>query len=131
QIIAHHEAGDAAPAIADLEELEGINKLLHLRFAEALMEDDGEQASGAGEVALPKIVSGTGGKSGMEDAFYFTSGAEPASQFERGLLNVLEAHGHGLHAAQGKAAIVRRSGAADDLVGFSQSLEELGIAHGD
>src|SRR6185312_14315157 len=131
EVIAHHEAGDAAPAIADLEELERINKLLHLRFAEALMEDDGEQAGGAGEVSLPKIVAGTGGKSGMENAFYFTSGAEPARQFERGLLNLVEAHGHGLHAAQGKAAIVRRSGAADDLVSFSQALEELGIAHGD
>lgn len=53
QVIAHDQAADTTPAIADLEKLERINEPLNLLLTEALMEHDGKQASGTGEVALP------------------------------------------------------------------------------
>ena len=65
----------------------------------------------------------------MEYAINFTSQAKPVPQLERCLLNLFEADGHGLHAAQGEAAIIRRCRAANDLVGFAQTLEQLRIAY--
>src|SRR5580692_9570844 len=117
EIVSDRQAGHARPTVSDLEQLQGIHKSENLRLAKLPLEDDGEKAGRAGEVALPEFVSRAGGKRGMKHQFDLGTLCEPAGEREGSFLQRLQADGKSLHAAQGEAAIVRRSGAAHQLMG--------------
>src|SRR3984957_13344594 len=58
--IQHDEAGDAAPAEADLEQLQRVREAGDLAGSEAFGENDRENAGRTGEVAQPILVPRAG-----------------------------------------------------------------------
>src|SRR5580704_10748172 len=65
EIVSDGQAGHTRPTVSDLEQVQRIDKSQNLRLGKLLLEDNGEQAGRAREVALPEFVSGAGGKRGM------------------------------------------------------------------
>src|SRR5262245_22929529 len=122
QVVSHGQAGNTAPAIADLEQFQGIHKLKNLLPGEMLTEHEGEKAGRAGEVALPQLVPRARRQGGMQHQLYFGTFGQPAGQGQRRFSYSLQTHGQGLHAAQRQAAFVGRCSAAQQVMGLAQSL---------
>src|SRR3546814_49219 len=77
-----HEALEAAPARADAEELDAVDQR-HRRLAPAGLQDDAEEARGAGEVAPPDRVPGIGRQRRIEQAVDLRALAQPFGQPQR------------------------------------------------
>jgi hypothetical protein len=66
----------------------------------------------------------------MQDQLNLRTLADPLGQRKRRLFHRLKPYRQSLHAAQGKAAIIGRGGAAQHLMRLAQPLKQLRIAHG-
>ena len=60
-LVGHHEAGDAAPAVADFEEAQGFDEFYDSRGRPRVVEDNGEDAGGAGVRGLAAKNGGVRG----------------------------------------------------------------------
>src|SRR5690242_21868349 len=81
-ILRDDEALIAAPAVTHAEDLHAVEHRLD-GMLRVLLEDNAEEARGAGEVTLPEFVAGMPGKGGMEDALDLGPLLEPARQLQR------------------------------------------------
>src|SRR5690606_8546268 len=64
--IRHSQTMHATPAETNLEQFEGINKTVSLRFAVLRIEQHREQATGTAEITLPMRMSRTVGQRRMQ-----------------------------------------------------------------
>lgn len=129
--VGHGEAYGAAPAVADFEEVEGLDEFHNPRGLPVVRKDDREHARRAGEVAAPDVVAGAVGERGVEDEGDFGSLLEPAGDGERRPLEMLEPDAEGLQSAEGEAAVVGRDGEAQESVDFSDLPHRGFVTDGD
>src|SRR2546430_11773499 len=76
EVVCDGEAGYAGPAVADFEEREIVHEAVDLIFAEATLENDGEDAGRSGEIAFPEFVARARRQRRMEHKFNFRSSCE-------------------------------------------------------
>ena len=67
----------------------------------------------------------------MQDALDFDAAGEPLRDFQRGVFDGREAHGERLQSAEGEAAIVGRTIAAENLLGGADFLVQIFVADRD
>jgi hypothetical protein len=103
--VRHRQAVRAAPAVAEAEQRQRVDEAVGLFFGVARVEDDREQAAGAGEVALPEFVAGAVLEGRMQHLGDFRPRLEPCRHLARGG-RALEAQLHGRQAAQHEIRVV-------------------------
>ena len=96
----------AAPGGADAEQGEGIDHRDHRFRADIGLEDDAEQAAGAGVIALPDGMPGGAGKGGVKDAPHLRPLTEPARDANPRFHLVIEPDRERAHAAEREPAII-------------------------
>src|SRR5260221_297954 len=96
---------------------------------ELRLEDDAEEAAGAGEIALPQVIAGGAGKGRVEHLMHLRPFGEPGGDGEARLNLALQPHAHAAHAAQRQPAIVRAGILAERQSGRAHALP-IGIRLG-
>src|SRR6185437_16598457 len=127
----HDQTGHPAPAVAELEELQPVDALDEPLTWHTWTEDDGKYTGSAGEIPFPLEVSRAGGESGMQDGFDVLSVCQPARDGEATGLELLQAHGQGLHASQRQRAIVGGYRKPEQLMRIADCLVEARITQRD
>ena len=117
RFVGHDEAGDAAPAVADFEELQGARRISRCARAptsslKTIEKTLAEPVKSRFQMSWP----GQSGRAGWRTSVISGRCFEPLGDRERRLFEVLEADAEGLEAAEGEAAVVGRDGEAEQAV---------------
>ena len=115
------EAFEAAPGIAEAEQLQRIEEGVALRLADAVDEVEGEEAGGAGEIPLPDGVARVALQPRMAHAGDLGPLLQPAGDLQAVLHVAAQAHVQRAQAAQGQIDVVRAHMHAERAVGLLQA----------
>ena len=105
-MLAPGQTGHASPTVADLEQLQAVNKCQHVLLGIPPLKDDGEHTCRAGKVAFPELVTGARGQRAVQDQLNFRAPGQLAGEFQRRGFASFQVDGQRFHAAQREAAIV-------------------------
>ncbi len=129
-VVGHGQAHRAAPGIADLEELQGVDEGIDLSGGVARIEHHAEQPGGGGAVALPVRMAGAAGQRRVEHLRHLGLVLHPQRDAPRaGVLRGI-AQRQGMQAAQHAGDVVRANAQAEPHVGEQQAFVQGIVAGG-
>src|SRR5229473_8242527 len=121
---------EATPGIAHAEKFHAVEHRLECRLR-TWFEDDPEEPRGAGEIALPEMVSRMLRHGRMEDCLDLGTRSQPVGEREALLVVLFHAHRSGAQPTQCKITIVGRNGIAELGDGTTHRHEALLGADGE